>query len=379
MDKGHSEREQNNEKAKPGRPNFDFRFTDDDLAVGTRASRSASESKDGEAKAEREIDLSFLRSAASRRRAGEKVDDEPEPAEPAGKKPEGGQGEKSGDKAKGTGAKKKGKKKEDELDTSSIAEARGISHEARRRKQDMKDLIRLLVLLLILGAFVAAGIWAFRYTTVKTISVTGSEKYGQAQLLSISRIRAGKNILFYNERALADDMNAIPDIRTVSVKKVMPDRIDIVVSDITACAAILSPNGEYTYVSEDGYVLSMGEETDGGLTVIRGMTGSGLSLNTYINSKESSTIRSVAAVKLMKAINESGLSGLVTEIDLASSAYVTITVGKNYTIVLGSISTAHECMETAAKAYEKFLPEYPNGGTIQVFPDSTVVDFTPAN
>ena len=69
----------------------------------------------------------------------------------------------------------------------------------------------------------------------------------------------------------------------------------------------------------------------------------------------------------------------MTEIDLASSAYVTITVGKNYTIVLGSISTAHECMETAAKAYEKFLPEYPNGGTIQVFPDSTVVDFTPTN
>ena len=98
---------------------------------------------------------------------------------------------------------------------------------------------------------------------------------------------------------------------------------------------------------------------------------------TFIN-EQSPTIRTMAAIKLLAAIDESPIKESVRTIDLSSSVYVTLGLDGNYSIVLGSITTAHECIDTAAKAYAKFLPVYPNGGEIQVFPGKTTVDFTPA-
>lgn len=288
-------------------------------------------------------------------------------------------------RADGNTAKKRGAanakasqngEEQDKLDTSHIAVARGISHEERRRKQNRRDMLRLGAVVLAIVLVAAALFWAYKFTTVKTIHVSGSKVYGEAQLLSMSGIRPGKNIFFYSESSIRDDMNAIHDIRTVSVSKQLPSTINIVVDDIDPAAAILSADGRYAFVSVDGYVLSIGESDPKGLIEIRGMTGVGFALNTFID-KQNATIRTVGAVRLLKAIAESALDGKVLAIDLSSSAYVTMDVENDYTFVLGSLSTAEDCIGTAAMAYAKFLPVYPMGGTVQVFPESTVVDFTP--
>lgn len=281
-------------------------------------------------------------------------------------------------KPKPSPAEKKARRtrEEDELDTSYIPEARGISHEERRRRQTLHDLLRIGVIVLVICAVAAGLFFAFRATIVRHISVTGSNVYGEAQILSMSGVRPGKSIFFYSEKQIKDDINSIPDLRVVSVKKAYPNDIGVVVADITAYAAILSPNGVYTLISDDGYVLSMGESSDHGLITIEGMTGIGFALNTYID-KQNNTIRTVGAVRLLQAIESSPLAPHVRSIDLSSSQYVTLTCDGDYSIVLGAISTAPECVETACTAYERFLPVYPGGGTIQVFRGSSVVDFTP--
>ncbi len=268
--------------------------------------------------------------------------------------------------------------KKDELDTSAITNAAGFSHEERRRKQTRRDLLRVGIVFLLIALIAGAAVLGYNYTIVKKISVTGSSVYGEAQLLSMSGIHPGKNIFFYSEKALKEAMNTIHDIRTVSVTKVLPNKINIIVSDIAPGAAIESSNGTYTYISDDGYVLSMGESDTNGLIVIHGMMGTGFALDTYID-KQIHSIRTVGAVRLIQAIRSSDIDGEVLSIDLSSSAYVSLGLKNNYTIVLGSLSTAPECIETAAEAYRRFLPVYPGGGTLQVFRGSTVVDFTPAS
>lgn len=264
----------------------------------------------------------------------------------------------------------------DGLDTSSAKDARGISHEARRRRQMLRDALRIGSVLLVIALLAVCGYFLFRATTVERISITGSSVYGEAQILSLSGVRTGRSILFYNEKEIRDDINSIPDLRVVSVSKEYPNSISVVVADITAYAAILSPNGVYTLISDEGYVLSMGEPSDRGLIRIDGMTGVGFALNTYID-RQHNTIRTVGAVRLLQAIEASPIAPHVRSIDMASSQYVTLSLDNDYTIVLGAISTAPECIETACEAYERFLPVYPAGGTIQVFRGSTVVDFTP--
>lgn len=297
----------------------------------------------------------------------------------AGKKKNSGKPAEKGTK-KETGKRGRGAKHEkDTLDTSSIALARGISHEERRKRQNRRDLLRIGSVVLIIALLVGAAVFAYRYTTVKTITVTGSAFHGEEELLSKSGIRPGRNIFFYNEAALRSEMDSIPDlpIRTVSVTKVMPDRIDITVADITPYAAIVSPNGSYTLISDDGYVLSIGESSAEDLIEIRGMTGIGFVASTYITDRAS--MRTVGIVKLLQAIHASGLEGKVRSIDISNSACVKVIADNNYTIEVGMLSSAAKCIENASKAYELFLPTYPNGGTLYVFPDSTTVDFTPAS
>lgn len=364
------------ETERPAAPElrFDYEYMQEDLTVGKKTKAALTEKKP-DAKEQPET--------AEIKETSVKKDPEKGKKHPHGeKKPE--KHKKPADKPENAKAAEEKKHRakhprgveEDGLDTSSVAVARGISHEARRRKQNLHDLLRLGIILLLIAVIVGGGILAYRWTTVKTISVTGSEKYGQAQLMNMSRIRTGRNILFYNEKKLADDMNAIPDIRIVSVKKKLPNTIDIVVADIVPCAAIEASGGSFSFISEDGYVLSMGEKDPGGLIVVRGMTGEGITPGTYID-KQNPTLRTTCAVKLIKAIRASSFAESVRAIDVSSSVCVTLTLDSAYTIVLGSLATADECVGTAAKAYAKFLPVYPNGGTINVFHGKTQVDFTP--
>lgn len=371
---------------------FDFSFDKGETAVGAKENPAAKpeereleffpaegpallrggRNSDKKAEEEKEKDAK-----PSKKGSGRRKKKAPEKPEADNQKKRSGKAEKKRGKAdKKHGEKKHGSEK-DELDTSSVAVARGISHEARRRKQNLHDLLKIGAIALVIGLLVGAGILGYRLTTVKKITVTGSEKYSEEQLLSMSRIHAGDSYFSYSEKELTDAMNAISDIRTVSVTKKLPNKISIVVADILPRAAIESSSGHYSIISADGYVLSVGETDANGLTVIRGMSGEGISLNTFIN-KQSPTIRTMAAIKLLAAIDESPIRDSVLEIDLSSSVYVTLELEGNYSIVLGSVTTAHECIETAAKAYAKFLPVYPNGGEIQVFFGKTTVDFTPA-
>ena len=349
---------QNGAEARPvfgSKPDFEYSYTEEDLNVSPAPKKSADKPSDENAAAD----------SADKAHAD------------AGNGAKDAQRAKGGKKSAKAAKNRRAREADDTLDTSSVEIARGISHEERRRRQNRRDFIRIACFILAIALLIGAGILGYRYTTVHAIRISGSENYGEAQLLSMSGLRAGKNIFLYNEKSIREQMNSIPDIRIISVSKSLPDEIHILVSDITASAAILAANGSYIYISDDGYVLSMGEKTASGMPVIRGMTGVGFSLHTYID-KQSPSVRTVSAVKLLKALRENEFTGEVFTIDLSSSAYVTLELGHGYTAVLGSASSAADCVATAAEAYRRFLPVYPDGGTLQIFPGSTVVDFTPA-
>ena len=74
----------------------------------------------------------------------------------------------------------------------------------------------------------------------------------------------------------------------------------------------------------------------------------------------------------------STLAHFVTAIDLSNSSCIKLEIGSSFTIILGDCVEAYQNITTAAKAYEYFSREYPEGGIINVFTGSTIVDFTPS-
>lgn len=283
--------------------------------------------------------------------------------------PAGSVSKKSHENERSNGKKRK-------LDTSFTTDARGISHVQRKRKQTRRDLIKIVSAILA-ALFVLAAAALFRnFTVVKTITVSGSKKYGQDQLISLSGLQAGKSIFSYSAEEVTDAMNSVSDIHTKSVKKIFPNKIDIVVEDVVPRAALLGSNGNYTVISADGYVISIGENKPEGLLEVLGLAGYSFALNTYIDRTDRN-IRTVGALELIKALDESELNESALYIDVSGATYTVLGLENNYKVVLGAITTAPECLYAAAEAYRRFLPVYPDGGTLNVFHGSTVVDFTP--
>ncbi|MBR5948117.1 MAG: FtsQ-type POTRA domain-containing protein [Clostridia bacterium] len=292
-------------------------------------------------------------------------------------RPEAAEGSKTTAK-RGSDRKESSKhgKKARELNTSGVEDARGISHEQRRRRQTRRDLIKVLSILLCIVLLFAAAALIKRYTTVKTIGVSGSRLYSEDQILSLSGISIGRSIFKVDENELRGAIDSIPSIHVRSIRKVYPNRIEIQVEDVFARAFIPGANGKYTVISADGYVLSIVDEPEEGLLEVRGLASYGFSPGSYIDDS-AHNIRTVGALKLIEAIDERGYSDLVHYIDLSGAVYTRLGLSYGYTAVLGAVTTAPDCIDIAISAYERFLPVYPDGGTINVFSGSSIVDFTP--
>ena len=267
-----------------------------------------------------------------------------------------------------------GKKKK--LDTSYTKDARGMSHVQRKKNQTRRDLTKVVCAILTVLFVITAAAMFRSYTRIKTISVVGSQKYGEEQLLSLSGLKIGKSIFSYSADEVTYAMDSIPDIHTKSVKKSFPNRIEIIVEDVTARAALLGSNENYTVISADGYVMSIGSERPDGLLEVRGLSGCSFALNTYMDQTDRN-IRTVGAIDLIKALDESGLKDSVLYIDVSSATYTVLGLKSNYEVVLGAITTAPDCLYAASEAYQRFLPVYPDGGTLNVYSNSSIVDFTP--
>ena len=85
----------------------------------------------------------------------------------------------------------------------------------------------------------------------------------------------------------------------------------------------------------------------------------------------------MAAMKLLAAVKECDFAESVIAIDLSNAASIKLELQHGYTFVLDDWRYAEGNIKTAAKAYKRLLPVYPSGGTVNIFKDSTVVDFTP--
>ena len=83
-------------------------------------------------------------------------------------------------------------------------------------------------------------------------------------------------------------------------------------------------------------------------------------------------------MKLLAAVKECGIAESVIAIDVSNAASIKLELQHGYTFVLDDWRYAEGNIKTAAKRLTNaFSPVYPSGGTVNIFKDSTVVDFTP--
>lgn len=270
----------------------------------------------------------------------------------------------------------KRKSKKDDLSANSI-NAGGFSRESHKKQANIKELIKIISVLLVILIMIIGFIVFYQRFHVSTISIIGSQKYSEKQLLSKSGIQDGAFILSYSREDIETRFNNVEDVYVLGFKRIFPDKLEIQVADRDASAAIPAGNGKYTIICADGYVINSDVDSAEGLITIRGLSGKSYAVGSYID-KDTGSAAELSVRELLKSIDGSALAGIVTAIDLSNTSCVKFEIGSTFTIVLGDCIEASENIETASRAYALFSESYPEGGIINVFSNSTIVHFTPA-
>lgn len=265
--------------------------------------------------------------------------------------------------------------KNDDISSISI-NASGFSFERKRLYINIIEILKIAGKIALIALVVFGIIWGYNQLLVDEISINGSVKYSSEQLLSMSGIQNGAFILSYTQTKISSKLSGIPDIKVLDIERTFPNKLEVKVADRDICAALEMSNGMYTLISVDGYVIDSGNMNADGIITIHGLSDHSYAIGSYINDGEI-TAAEASVVSLLEGINSTSLAKVITAIDLSNTSCIKLEIGDEFIIVLGDCIEAHSNLSTASKAYEYFRVEYPQGGIINVFSDSTIVDFTP--
>lgn len=122
----------------------------------------------------------------------------------------------------------------------------------RRRSGGAGVVLTLLCILVIIAAIVAAITVFFR---IRQVDVTGDSRYAGEEIVALSQIEAGDNIFFFNKFAAINRIfDQCPYLDEISIRRRLPDRVEIIVTECVPVAAIES-GGSYYIVDIGGKLL----------------------------------------------------------------------------------------------------------------------------
>ena len=130
--------------------------------------------------------------------------------------------------------------------------ARNRSTNRRRRRGRFSFLTKLLCILLIAGAVVAALTVFFK---VQSITVSGNARYTSEEIIAASSIEIEDNLFLLNKYSAAQAIfEKLPYVEEATINRALPDTIVITVRECAAAAGVVTPEG-YWLISENGKLL----------------------------------------------------------------------------------------------------------------------------
>ena len=140
----------------------------------------------------------------------------------------------------------------------------------RRRRGGAGVLVTLICLILILAAILVAVTIFFR---IREIRVTGDTRYTEEQIIESSQLQPGDNMFFFNKFAVISRIFAdCPYLDEISIRRQLPDVLEITVKDCVPVAAI-ADGSSYYVLDVNGKILEKcGEEEVAGYCKIQGAT-----------------------------------------------------------------------------------------------------------
>lgn len=198
----------------------------------------------------------------------------------------------------------------------------------KRARGSHPGLYKVLSVLLILAAVGVACVIFFR---VDSIEVTGNQRYTAQEIIDIAGVERGDNLFAVQAASLSRQVQSrLPYIRTVSVRRVLPDRLIIAVTEGKAVAAI-AQEGRWWLLDEDGKLLEQ-VASPGSCAKVTGVIPLAPAVGTYLAGGEDQTLRVERLKELLGALEENGLADKLWSVDLSEDYQLTFTLEGRFTV-----------------------------------------------
>lgn len=208
--------------------------------------------------------------------------------------------------------------------------ARQRAEQRRKHRRHVLVFFYLVLFLLVLSA--AAVLSLTVLFKISDVSVTGTSRYSQQQIIDASGIKKGDN-LFLTKTGNASQKirQQLPYLGTVNISRKFPAEIEINVKEESVWGAV-KYNGKYVMVGENGTALELIDGIPQNCTELKGLAVKKAQAGSPIEFSDSNT--DSIFKEIMSALKKSGLSA-ITAVDFSQPARILVLYDGRITINLG--------------------------------------------
>lgn len=200
--------------------------------------------------------------------------------------------------------------------------ARRKRYNHKRRRGSLSFLYKLLAFVLICTAIALALTLFFR---IRTIDVSGSQRYSAQEIIDAAEVQVGDNMFLMNKYRAAERIRAaLPYIETVQFRRDMPDGLRIIVTECTNPAAIVQDGKAYLLCDTGTIVDDVAASAAKKRIQVKGLTLVEPVVGQPAQAAEGQELALTQLLALMQALDERGMGGDVTLIDMSDPAQLTL-------------------------------------------------------
>lgn len=207
---------------------------------------------------------------------------------------------------------------------------------ARRRKKRKRNYTLYYILLGFFLTVAGVTLSLTVFFNIKTITVTGSEQYGQEQVLAVLDAQTGDNLLRLNTGRLQQEvLDGLPAAEQVRVKRVLPSTLLVEVTDGVPVMQLYQ-SGTYLLLGETDRVLGINSAPQPELVTVLGFASPLDTVGSYLDQETDGALSEWLEI-LFSALEQVGISD-ISVIDLTDLIDVRLYYQNRFEIQIGSFS-----------------------------------------
>ena len=204
----------------------------------------------------------------------------------------------------------------------------------RRRRRGPGLAMPVVCLTLACAAVLTATTIFFK---VKNVEALGDTRYSKSEIVQAAGIETGENLIFINKVAAINRIfDGRPYLDEVSVRRRLPDTVEIYVTECAPAAALPAAEGQYWLVDKKGKLLELvPAEGAGGLCVVAGLELQQPEAGHYADFLDKE--KEKALFTILNTAENSGILKEIINIDINQIFEIRLQYTERFEVELGTV------------------------------------------